>query len=223
MAASSTARAGRASTHPDGKGYNVTIVQNPTTSLADDVAATRRAIAAQDGPVILVGHSYGGVVITEAGNRPEGEGAGLYRRLRARQRRIGRVADRQSAARARRCRRSCRRRTASCSSIAKVRRLLRGRCGRRRGRLHGGLPSALGRRRARRRSHRAGVEGEAQLVSGRHRRPHDPARRAALHGQARRRRGRPRPRGSHAIYVSKPEAVADLLERAAAGAMAEAE
>ncbi|CAN7714683.1 alpha/beta hydrolase [Mesorhizobium amorphae] len=48
-------------------GYNVTIVQNPTTSLADDVAVTRRAIAEQDGPVILVGHSYGGVVVSEAG------------------------------------------------------------------------------------------------------------------------------------------------------------
>jgi pimeloyl-ACP methyl ester carboxylesterase len=49
------------------KGYNVTIVQNPTTSLADDVAVVRRAIAQQDGPVVLVGHSYGGVVISEAG------------------------------------------------------------------------------------------------------------------------------------------------------------
>jgi pimeloyl-ACP methyl ester carboxylesterase len=44
----------------------VTVVQNPTTSLADDVAVTKRAIAAQDGPVILVGHSYGGAVITQA-------------------------------------------------------------------------------------------------------------------------------------------------------------
>ena len=49
-------------------GYNVTVVQNSTTSLADDVATTKRAIATQDGPVILVGHSYGGAVITEAGN-----------------------------------------------------------------------------------------------------------------------------------------------------------
>ena len=49
------------------KGYSVTIVQNPTTSLADDVAVTKRAIAAQDGPVVLVGHSYGGVVVSEAG------------------------------------------------------------------------------------------------------------------------------------------------------------
>src|SRR5712664_2809156 len=53
------------------KGYNVTIVQNPTISLADDVAVTKRALAAQDGPAILVGHSYGGVVITEAGNDPK--------------------------------------------------------------------------------------------------------------------------------------------------------
>ncbi|CAH2406219.1 alpha/beta hydrolase [Mesorhizobium escarrei] len=48
-------------------GYNVTIVQNPTTSLADDVAVTKLAIAQQDGPVVLVGHSYGGVVVSDAG------------------------------------------------------------------------------------------------------------------------------------------------------------
>ena len=52
-------------------GYNVSIVQNPTSSLIDDVAVTKRIVAAQDGPVILVGHSYGGVVITEAGNDPK--------------------------------------------------------------------------------------------------------------------------------------------------------
>lgn len=52
-------------------GFNVTIVQNPTTSLSDDVAATKRALAAQNGPTILVGHSYGGVVITEAGTDPK--------------------------------------------------------------------------------------------------------------------------------------------------------
>lgn len=49
-------------------GYNVSVVQNPTTSLADDVAATQRVLDEQDGPAILVGHSYGGVVISEAGN-----------------------------------------------------------------------------------------------------------------------------------------------------------
>jgi len=48
----------------------VSVVQNPTVSLADDVLVTKRTIAAQDGRVILVGHSYGGVVITEAGNHP---------------------------------------------------------------------------------------------------------------------------------------------------------
>jgi pimeloyl-ACP methyl ester carboxylesterase len=52
-------------------GYDVSVVQNPTTSLEDDVAATRRAIAQAKGPVVLVGHSYGGVVITEAGNDPK--------------------------------------------------------------------------------------------------------------------------------------------------------
>ena len=50
------------------RGYNVTIVQIPLTSLEDDVAATQRAIDRQNGPVVLVGHSYGGVVITQAGN-----------------------------------------------------------------------------------------------------------------------------------------------------------
>ena len=52
-------------------GFNVTAVQNPLTSLADDVAATRRALALQDGPTVLVGHSYAGTVITEAGVDPK--------------------------------------------------------------------------------------------------------------------------------------------------------
>jgi pimeloyl-ACP methyl ester carboxylesterase len=54
-----------------GDGYTVAIVQNPTISLADDVAVTKRVIDAQNGPVILVGHSYGGAVVTEAGNDPK--------------------------------------------------------------------------------------------------------------------------------------------------------
>lgn len=49
------------------RGYRVTIVQNPLTSLADDVAATTRALDRQSGPTVLVGHSWGGTVITEAG------------------------------------------------------------------------------------------------------------------------------------------------------------
>jgi pimeloyl-ACP methyl ester carboxylesterase len=52
-------------------GYDVSIVQNPTISLEGDLAATRQVVAAQRSPVILVGHSYGGVVITEAGNDPK--------------------------------------------------------------------------------------------------------------------------------------------------------
>jgi pimeloyl-ACP methyl ester carboxylesterase len=55
-------------------GYDVIIVQNPTTSLADDVAATRLAIARAQGPVVLVGHSYGGVVVSEAGTDPKVKG-----------------------------------------------------------------------------------------------------------------------------------------------------
>ena len=57
-----------------GEGFNVRIVQNPTVTLADDVAVTKRAIAASDGSVILVGHSYGGVVISEAGTDPKVKG-----------------------------------------------------------------------------------------------------------------------------------------------------
>ncbi len=53
------------------KGYNVTVVQNPLTSLEDDVNATKVVLDKQDGPAILVGHSWGGAVITEAGNHPK--------------------------------------------------------------------------------------------------------------------------------------------------------
>lgn len=55
----------------ESRGFHVVAVQNPLTSLADDVNATRRIIALQDGPVILVGHSWGGVVITQAGEDPK--------------------------------------------------------------------------------------------------------------------------------------------------------
>ena len=55
----------------EAKGLHVTAVQNPLTSLADDVAATKRALAQQDGPVLLVGHSWGGMVISDAGNDPK--------------------------------------------------------------------------------------------------------------------------------------------------------
>ena len=99
-------------------GHSVTVVQNPTLSLADDVAVTKRAIDAATEPVILVGHSYGGVVITEAGTHP---------RLRrsstsppSRRTRASRSTPSSPTRRpARPCRRFCRRRTGFCSSTAK--------------------------------------------------------------------------------------------------------
>ena len=95
-------------------GYNVSIVQNPTNSLADDVAVTKRTLAAQDGPAILVGHSYGGVVVTEAGNDPKVAGLVYI---------AGFVPDKgesvasliQIRRPARPCRQSCRRRMATSS------------------------------------------------------------------------------------------------------------
>ena len=79
-------------------GYHVSIVQNPTTSLADDVAVTKRTLAAQNGPSILVGHSYGGVVITEAGNDPKVAGLVYCRGVRSGQGRVRVGADQEPAA-----------------------------------------------------------------------------------------------------------------------------
>jgi pimeloyl-ACP methyl ester carboxylesterase len=78
-------------------GYNVSIVQNPTISLADDVAVTKRVLATHSGPVILVGHSYGGAVITEAGNDPKVAGL-VYITAFFGQRRVGVVAHQGSPA-----------------------------------------------------------------------------------------------------------------------------
>ena len=78
-------------------GFHVTMVQEPETSFADDVAATRRILDLQDGPTLLVGHSYGGSIITEAGVHPEGRRPRLRRRARPRRRR-GRGRPRQEDA-----------------------------------------------------------------------------------------------------------------------------
>ena len=75
-------------------GYRVAIVQNPTLSLEDDAAVTRRVIDGLDGPVVLVGHSYGGAVITEAGTT-KGHRPGVRLRIRARQGRVGQHAHRR--------------------------------------------------------------------------------------------------------------------------------
>ena len=178
-------------------GYTVSIVQNPTISLADDVAATKRIVAAQNGPVILVGHSYGGVVITEAGNDPKVAGL-VY---------IAAFAPDKGE---------------SVATLIKdpppgapVPPILPPQDGflfldkakfpasfaadvdARKGRVHGRLPGPVGRGGAQRRDQRAGVEDQAELVPGRHRRQDDPAAGPALHVQARgldRRRGRGQPR-----------------------------
>src|SRR2546425_3292165 len=70
-------------------GYTVAVVQNPTISLADDVAVTKRVIDAQTGPVVLVGHSYGGGGVTPAGDTPRTVRAVLNYPRSARQRRVG--------------------------------------------------------------------------------------------------------------------------------------
>ena len=65
-------------------GFKVTMVQEPETSFAEDVAATKRVLDQLDGPTLLVGHSYGGSIITEAGVHPNVVGLGLCRSARAR-------------------------------------------------------------------------------------------------------------------------------------------
>src|SRR5262245_9708824 len=63
------------------KGFNVTMVQEPETSFVDDVAATNRVLDLQDGPTLLVGHSYGGSIITEAGMHPKSSASSTSRRM----------------------------------------------------------------------------------------------------------------------------------------------
>jgi pimeloyl-ACP methyl ester carboxylesterase len=69
--------------HLERDGFNVRIVQNPTVSLDGDVAATLQVLDQMEGPTLLVGHSYGGVVVTEAGTHQNVAGAGLHRGVRA--------------------------------------------------------------------------------------------------------------------------------------------
>jgi pimeloyl-ACP methyl ester carboxylesterase len=96
-------------------GYNVSIVQNPTISLKDDVATTKRILAAQEGPAILVGHSYGGAVITEAGNDPKVAGL-VYITAFAPDKGESVATLIQNPPPAHPYRRYCRRKTAICSS-----------------------------------------------------------------------------------------------------------
>ena len=178
-------------------GYNVSIVQNPTISLADDVAVTKRTLAAQNGPAILVGHSYGGVVITEAGNDPKVAGL-VYIAAFAPDKGESVSALIKNPPPGAPVPRSCRRRTGISSSTGRssASRSRRTSAGCRR--VHGGFPSSVGTRGAQRRSQRTCVEDEAELVPRVDRRQDDSARRAARDVQARwlnRRRGQGQSRG----------------------------
>ena len=179
-------------------GFNVRIVQNPTVSLDGDVAATELVLDQQDGPTLLVGHSYGGVVITEAGTHEnvaglvyiaafvpdQGESVNTL------------IADPPPGAPVPPILPPAGR--LPVPRPRQVRRLLRRRPLAGRGVVHGRRADALGPRRPQRRRHRAGVEDQAELVPRRHRRPHDPAARAARDGRTGRRdrrRDRRQPRG----------------------------
>src|SRR4051794_34120213 len=164
------------------QGFTVSVVQNPTTSLADDVAATRRVLDQQDQPAILVGHSYGGVVITEAGTDPRVVGL-VYIRLCAGCRRVGGYADSGSASGSSGPADSATTGRLSPAGPVEVCRILCRRCKPRSRRVHGGLAGSLGNRSTRGQGEPADLEVEAELVSGGHRGSDDPATGSARHGR----------------------------------------
>ena len=195
-------------------GYPVSIVQNPTISHADDVAVTRRVIAAQNGPVILVGHSYGGAVITEAGNDPKVAALAHIILVRPGQGRVGRLAHQRSAAGS-----SGPADTPSAGRLSpprqgQVPRLIRWRRGPGQGRVHGRLPGPVGRGR----SQRHDLEPAFRTKPSWYLRVTDdqmiplPAQRFMSERAGATTVEVP---GSHSIYVSRPDAVAALIERAA--------
>ena len=176
-------------------GFDVSIVQNPTLSLEGDVAATKQILDAQDGPAVLVGHSYGGAVITEAGNDDRRRRPRLHRRVRPRQGRVGQHADRRPAARSARPADPAAAATGSCSStVTSSRRPSPATSPPTQAAFMADSQVPWGVGRARRHSHRAGVAHQAELVPGRHRRPDDPAARPAGDGRAGRRHGHRGPR-----------------------------
>ena len=196
------------------QGYAVSVVQNPTLSLEDDVAVTKRALAAQDGPVVLVGHSYGGAVITEAGTDPKVAALVYIAGFAPDAGELVSTLRRQPAAR----RPGAAHPAAGRLPVPRpgpVPGGLRGRRESRPGRVHGRRAGPLGRRRPRRDDQRAGVAEQAELylVATEDRMIPPPAQRAMAT-----RAGATvvEAAGSHAIYVSQPAAVASLIEQAAA-------
>jgi pimeloyl-ACP methyl ester carboxylesterase len=157
------------------RGYNVSIVQNPTTSLAADVAATNQILDEQDGDVVLVGHSYGGVVITEAGRHPK------VKRLVY----ITAFAPDAGESVSSLIANPPARRTSPADPAAEQRlplprqgqicRLVRRRCRASKGGLHGAFAGTVGSGCPAGCCHRPGLEEQAQLLSGGDAGRHDPA------------------------------------------------
>ena len=195
-------------------GYNVAVVQNPTTSLADDVAFTKRVIAAQPGKSLLVGHSYGGVVITEAGTDPKvaglvyvaafapDKGESVASLIKNPPPGAPVPPDPASAGRLPPARPS------------KVQRGVRRRPRRAEGQLHGGVAGAVGRRRAVGRGHLPAWKTKPSwyLVATDDRMIPPPAQRQMSQRAGAEASEAP---GSHAVYISQPGAVADLIKKAA--------
>jgi len=126
-------------------GYDVSIVQNPTISLDGDVAATKRVLAGQDGPAILVGHSYGGAVITQAGNDSKVAGLVYITAFAPDEGRVRGFAHQESAAWCASAADTATARWLFVARQSKICRLLRGRCRARKGGLHGRLTGSMGR------------------------------------------------------------------------------
>ena len=171
-------------------GYSVSIVQHPETSFADDVAATKRVIDAVKAPLILVGHSYGGAIITEAGDDPQVRGL-VY--IAAFQPDVGETLGAL-----------LHQMPPPANSIIPagegfliidpegLPRRFRRRPSREGRELHGDLAGSAQRQRHRRADHPRGVAQQAELVRGRDRGSPDQSRPRTLHGQARRQRRRSR-------------------------------
>jgi pimeloyl-ACP methyl ester carboxylesterase len=149
-------------------GFNVSIVQNPTTSLADDVVATNRVIDVQDGPVVLAGHSYGGVVITEAGNNPKVARLAYITAFAPDNGRVGWYVDQGPDPRSAGAAHHAAAGWFSPPRPHKVCRFICRGCKTQSGRLHGCLPGAVGTGCAKRSGKQRCLEVQTKLVSRRH-------------------------------------------------------
>ena len=198
-------------------GYDVGVVQNPTLTLQQDAAFTRQILDGLGGPAVLVGHSYGGAVITEAGTHPNVAALVYVAAFAPDTGRVGRLSHRRVPGR----------RAAAADPAAHQRlplprpqavpRLVRGRPARRAGRVHGRRPGPVGGGGHDRAHHRGRLAHQAELVPHHHRGQDDPA--AAQAAMADRIGARvSQAAASHAVYVSQPEAVVAVIAEAAAQA-----